>query len=93
MQTLGMIKSFFKDNNGVLKLIIFIMTVYLLVDELIVFFVHNLRQTEVGDLDVAGENISTSEKNITRFEIIMDDRWLNIIEILEGRDDLHNDAP
>ena len=36
----------------------------------IVFFIHNFGQTKVGDLDVAGENVSTSEKNITSSRIL-----------------------
>merc|ERR1719431_1524084 len=60
----------------------------------VVVLVHNLRQTKVSDLYVAGDYVDPAgKKDVTRFEIIVNNGRFDLVEILEGGHNLHDDAP
>lgn len=58
----------------------------------VVLLVHDLRKAEVCDLDFAAD-IALSEQDVARLQVVMDHRWLDLVQVFQSRDDLHHDGP
>merc|ERR1712243_332664 len=60
----------------------------------VVIIVHYLGQTKISYLNVTRNGISaTREQDVSRLEIVVDDGRFYLVEILQGRDNLHYDTP
>lgn len=58
---------------------------------IVVLLVHHLRQSKVGDLDLSA-NVAFGQQNVARLQVVVNDRRLDFVEVLESRDDLHDDG-
>lgn len=57
----------------------------------IILLIHNLREAEVRDLDLAA-HVALREQDVARLQVVVDDRRLDLVQVLEGRHHLHHDG-
>lgn len=56
----------------------------------VVLLVHDLTQAKISDLDLPAD-VALGEEDVPGLEVVVNDRWFDLVQVLERRDDLHHD--
>lgn len=59
---------------------------------IVVLLVHDFAQAEVGDLDLAAD-VPLREEDVAGLQIVVYHRGLDLVQVLQGRNNLHHDRP
>lgn len=59
---------------------------------IVIVLVHDFRQSEIGDFDVAAD-AAVAQQNVARFQVVVNDWRFDLVQVFQGRYHLRDDRP